>query len=107
MNPGPILLPVSNGGFRELSDTVQPCLAIVETDFNSLYLVATSIISIASNAIRMALLDIRYPDALTVSRLSDDRVQILFVACCIRVTEERFRELTIFLSNERGLRIVC
>lgn len=107
MNPGPVLLTVSNGSFRELSDAVQPRLTIVETDLDSLHLVAASIVSIASNTIRMALLDIRYPDALTMSRLGDDRIQVLFVAGCIRVTEEGFGELAILLGNERGLRINC
>ena len=72
VDPGPVLLAMSDWCFRELSDTVQPRLTIVETDFDSLHLVTTSIISIASDAIRMALLDIRYPNALTVSRFGND-----------------------------------
>lgn len=107
VNPGPILLTMSDWSLWELSDTVQPCLTIVETDFDSLHLMTTSIISIASNAIRVALLDIRHPDALTVSRISDDRIQILFVASRVRVAEEGFRKLTVLLSNESRLGRIC
>jgi hypothetical protein len=59
VNPSPVLVTVSDWSLGELPDTVQPCLTIVKTDLNSLYFVTTSIIGVAGNAIRMALLDIR------------------------------------------------
>jgi hypothetical protein len=59
VNPGPVLVTVSDWSLGELPDTVQPCLTIVKTDLNTLYFVTTSIIGVAGNAIRMALFDIR------------------------------------------------
>jgi hypothetical protein len=58
VNPSPVLMTVSDRSLGELSDTVQPSLAIVKTDLNSLYLMTTSIVSISGNAISMTLLNI-------------------------------------------------
>jgi hypothetical protein len=58
VNPSPVLVAVSHWSFGELSDTVKPVFTIVKTDLNSLYLMTTSIVGIAGNAISVALLDI-------------------------------------------------
>jgi hypothetical protein len=49
---------VSDWSLGELSDTIQPSLTVVETYLDSLYLMTTSIVGIAGNAISRALLDI-------------------------------------------------
>jgi len=58
MNPGPVLMAVSYWSFGELSDTVQPSCAIVQTDLDSLYLMTTSVIGISGNTISVTLFDI-------------------------------------------------
>jgi hypothetical protein len=58
VNPSPVFVTMSYWSFGELSDTVQPSFAIVETNFDSLYFVTTSIIGIAGNAISVALFDV-------------------------------------------------
>jgi hypothetical protein len=58
VDPGPILVAVSDWSLGELSDTIQPSLTVVETYLDSLYLMTTSIVGIAGNAIGRALLDI-------------------------------------------------
>jgi hypothetical protein len=58
VDPGPILVAVSDWSLGELSDTIQPSLTVVETYLDSLYLMTTSIVGIAGNAISRALLDI-------------------------------------------------
>jgi len=49
---------VSYWSFGELSDTVQPSCAIVQTDLDSLYLMTTSVIGISGNTISVTLFDI-------------------------------------------------
>lgn len=90
VNPGPVFMAMSDWSFGEFSDAVQPCLTVIKTDFNSLHLVATSVIGVASNTVGLTLLDAGHPNALAMSRLCDDRVQILLVACRIGMTEESF-----------------
>lgn len=103
VDPGPVLLAMSDWSFGKFSDAVQPCLTVVETDFDSLHLMTTSIISIPSNAISVTLLDTSHRDTLSMSRFCNDRIQILLVAHGVGMTEEGFCELAIFLSNESRL----
>ena len=72
VNPRPVFVAVSYWGFGELSDTVQPSCTIVETNLDSLYLMTTSIVGIAGDAIGMALLDIRELNTLTMARFGYD-----------------------------------
>lgn len=101
--PRPVLVSMPDRRFRKLSDTVQPCLAVVKADFHSLYFVTTAIVSIPCDTICVAFLDVGELNALAMSRLGDDRVEVLLIACCIWVTEERLGKLSIFLCNKGGL----
>jgi hypothetical protein len=103
VNPGPVFMPVSHWRLGELSDTVEPSCTIVETDLDSLYLMTTSIVGIAGDAIGMALLDIRELNTLTMARFGYDWVQVLLVACSVWVAEEGFGKLAIFLGHKGWL----
>lgn len=67
VDPRPVLVTVSDRCFGELSYTVEPCRTIVETDFDTLYFVAATVIGIAGNTIRVAFSDTGKLDTLAMS----------------------------------------
>lgn len=91
---------MSDGKVWELTHAVQPGLAIVERYFNTLDLVPASIIRETRNAVAVALSCLRQRNLLSLRRLYDDRVQVLFVARRIRMVEKRIRKLSVLFCHE-------
>ena len=102
MQPCPEPLAVTDWRIRKFSNAVKPALSIIERGFHSLHFVASAVACIAFDAVCFAFLCCCEGDLLALRWLDDDGVEVLLVACSVRVPEQGLYEFAVFLSDKRG-----
>jgi len=85
---------------RKSSCTIKPGLSLVERELNPLYLMTTSIIRVAFDAIRVHACGIFESKPFTLGGLDNHTVQVLLVADCAGMSEHGLSKRAILLGHE-------